>query len=715
MKKTSLAILMAALALVFAGAAFAAPLPGGTLDPLLIPKYVDQLVIPPSMPQSPAAVPGIDYYEIAVRQFQQNILPASMGLPTTVWSYASKTNPAPVAQGGTLHYPAFTIEAAYNKPVRVKWMNELVDANGDYLSHILPVDPTLHWANPPGGATGRDTRPSFAATPGRYTGPVPIVTHVHGAHVADDSDGFTEAWFLPAANNIPTDFATTGTFYDVFKPKAEARIGQTWDPGSAVFQYSNDQRATTLWYHDHTLGMTRLNVYAGPAGFYLLRGAGNAAADDLDLGYNPPGPTLGQGVNPGTITEIPIAIQDRSFDNDGSLFFPASRAFFEGLNLFPTAPYLDIPFIGAQACTGESDISPIWNPESFGNTMVVNGKTWPNLKVEQRRYRLRFLNGCNSRFLILRLVTASDINKPGTWKEVPLPFAQIGSEGGFLPKTATQNELLIGLAERADTVIDFANFPVGSFVYLINVGPDEPFGGGIPGRDFPVSDPGTTGQVMRFEITARTVAKDPTTPAGKLQLPTISPINAQGAFARPLSLNELDSATVLASADRAGNVFMACNDPAALPFGPREAQLGVMDAGNNPLALPWMEAITENPALGGTEVWEIYNFTADAHPIHLHQVMFQVVNRQSLVVDKAGMTVAPATLLGAPILPMPWETGFKDTVISYPGQVTRIKATFDLPGLYVWHCHIVDHEDNEMMRPYFVGDPTGYPVSLMMP
>jgi FtsP/CotA-like multicopper oxidase with cupredoxin domain len=131
----------------------------------------------------------------------------------------------------------------------------------------------------------------------------------------------------------------------------------------------------------------------------------------------------------------------------------------------------------------------------------------------------------------------------------------------------------------------------------------------------------------------------------------------------------------------------------------------------------WMNPITEHIATqGNTEVWEFYNFTMDAHPIHLHQIMFQVVDRQNLVLDPVTMMAAmPAQLLGAPIPPQVWETGFKDTVIAYPGQVTRIKAKFDLPGLYVWHCHIVDHEDNEMMRPYFVGDTMGYPSHLFEP
>jgi hypothetical protein len=162
------------------------------------------------------------------------------------------------------HAPSLTIEATCNRPVRVKWINELVDADGGYLPHLLPVDPTLHWANPPGGDMHRDTRPSFDTTPGAYGGPVPLVTHVHGAvAVGDESDGYAEAWYLPAANDIPEGFATQGTWYDFFKAKAAARFGAAWAPGSATFQYPNAQRASTIWYHDHALGMTRLNVYAG--------------------------------------------------------------------------------------------------------------------------------------------------------------------------------------------------------------------------------------------------------------------------------------------------------------------------------------------------------------------------------------------------------------------------------------------------------------------
>jgi spore coat protein A, manganese oxidase len=256
-----------------------AAVPGGTLDPSAIPRYILPLVIPPAMP--PASTAGdVDYYEIAVRQFRQQILPGSMP-STRVWSYGAVNAP------GTFNYPAFTIEARYNRPVRVKWINDLRDpATGKYLPHLLPVDQTLHWANPAGGISGRDTRPTFTRTPEPYRGPVPIVTHVHGAHTTEESDGYAEAWYLPGGTvNIPASYARVGSWHDRFRAKAEATLGVPWQPGSAVMEYPNDQRATTLWYHDHTLGMTRLNVYAGPAGFYLLRGGPNA-----DRSKRRPGP-----------------------------------------------------------------------------------------------------------------------------------------------------------------------------------------------------------------------------------------------------------------------------------------------------------------------------------------------------------------------------------------------------------------------------------------
>jgi spore coat protein A, manganese oxidase len=615
------------------------PVPGGTLDPLTIPKYQTPLIIPPAMPrtgQLPGPTPGetIDYYEIAVRQFQQQILPPSLPA-TTVWSYGSTSDE------GTFNYPAFTLETSWKRPVQIKWINDLKDrTTGHFLPHLFAVDQTLHWANPPG------PRDMHGMDPTPYTGPVPAVTHVHGAHVSDESDGYAEAWYLPAATNIPPGYATEGTWYETFRRSAFVRHGIQWEPGSATFHYPNVQRATTLWYHDHTLGMTRLNVYAGPAGFYLLRGG----PDDLPVGVLPgPAPALGDPA--GTrYHEIPIAIQDRSFNNDGALFFPTSREFFDGF----TGPYAP-----------DSDVAPIWNPEFFGNTMVVNGRTWPVLEVEPRRYRFRFLDGCNARTLIL------EFNNPA------LKFWQIGTEGGFLPAPVQLSRLLIAPAERADVIVDFTGFAEGSEIILLNVGPDMPFQGGEPGADFPPADPDTSGQVMKFRI-GPLAGPDTSTPVRDLTLPALTGLGVASVH-RQVSLNELDSAVISS-------------------FGPIAAMLGtVNDPYDSPSGTPvmWMEPITENPDPGATEVWEIYNFTVDAHPIHIHQVMFQVMNRE--VFDPSYGT--PGTVHA----PNPWETGYKDTVIALPGQITRFKARFDLAGLYVWHCHIIDHEDNEMMRPFAVG------------
>lgn len=244
-----------------------AEIPGGTLPPKVIPKFVTPLVIPPAMPLANSDG-GADFYRIAVRQFRQQILPAPWPR-TTVWSYGAVDYPA------TFNYPAFTIEATADRATRVTWINQLVDGRGRYLPHLLAVDQTLHWANPPGGPTGRDSR---GHDPEPYLGPVPIVTHLHGGHSGDESDGFAEAWFLPPANNIPAGYATQGTWYDHFKAKFAAKWGGTWTPGSATFHHANDQRAATLWYHDHALGMTRLNVYAGPAGFLSHSGRSRRSA-----------------------------------------------------------------------------------------------------------------------------------------------------------------------------------------------------------------------------------------------------------------------------------------------------------------------------------------------------------------------------------------------------------------------------------------------------
>lgn len=655
-----------------------AAIPGGTLDPDSIPKFGTPLLIPPVMPRAGTVKlqggANADYYEISMKQLTQQILPVGMPV-TTVWGYGAVA--AASGRGLRLHNaPSLTIEAQWNRPVRIKWINGLVDANGDYLPHLLPVDPTLHWANPPGGTRHRDERPSFSEVPGPYTGPVPMVTHVHGAvAVGDESDGYPEAWFLPAANNIPAGHAETGTWYDFFASSAASKLGVTWGRGFAICQYPNPDRARTEWYHDHTLGMTRANVYAGPAGFYLIRGgpSGDKAVLDSRTGVPAvlpgPAPKENDPFPPNReYGEIPLAIQDRAFNEDGSLFYPDSREFFDG------ATAENPGFIP------NSDLSPIWNPEFFGNTIVVNGNTWPYAAVRQRRYRFRALNGCQSRFLVLDFSSIAGVE---VW--------QIGNEGGFLaaPVNLTaghDNKLLMAPAERADLIVDFTDVPLGSHV-LRNAGPDEPFGGGEAPDDFDAADPDSTGQVMQFRV-ARALAPDPTTPPQFLQLPAIAPLPATP-LTRRLALIEMMSASW---------------------DGPAEAMLGTVDTDGMPVHADWGHTVTEDPDVGATEVWEFYNFTADAHPVHVHEVAFEVVGRQALVSDDDGVTEPPARLLGDPRPPQAWETGVKDTVIAYPGEVTRVKATFSSAGRYVWHCHILEHEDNEMMRPIQIGPAaTGQP------
>jgi spore coat protein A len=707
------------LSTIGAGIGFAALCPPGqveaqpgvcVIDGAAVPKYVNPLIIPPVMPSAgfrwdPKIKKFVDYYEIEVTQFQQQILPATVAGPTTVWSYSA------VGQPQTKNYPAFTIEARKDSPVRVKWINNLKDpVTGKFLPHLLPVDQTLHWANPPQDCK-MDPTTKRTDCEGKsqeaYTGPVPLITHVHGAHVRPESDGYPEAWWLPAANNIPGGYAKAGSNYSDYLGGSGRGLG------FAVFQYPIDQPATTLWYHDHTLGMTRSNVYAGPAGFFLIR-------DPQEAKLNLPGPPPLPGSalfpfldpnDPGISRflaphEIPIVIQDRSFTPAGQLFYPNNRDLFEGLAAGTLAGF------GVKFAPG-TDVAPIWNPEAFFNTMVVNGRTWPFLNVEPRKYRFRFLNGCNSRFLILQLkdvAFGTDPSVPTNWlaPSNPAPFKQIGSDQGLLSGVpAVQDQLLMGLAERADVIVDFSGYRSGDRIVLTNVGPDEPFGG-FPVDPAVVANPDSTGQVMVFNVVPLRLRDVSASPATLPVLP--SPVFAS---TRKVSINEIDSATEQVCFDDAtgkivGPVAGACPTGSTIgPYGPTAGLLGTVNPDGSGNILRWADPITENPPLGATETWEIYNNTVDAHPIHLHLVHFRVIDREVLNENSPNFTGDPAGVnnIGAVRSPEAWESGGKDTVISYPGEITRVQSTFDIPGLYVWHCHIVEHEDNEMMRPYCVGNP----------
>jgi len=729
--------------------ASAEPRPNGTLDLSKVPKFVTPLVVPPVMPHTTGSR-GEANYTVAVTTFKQQILPT--GFPKTeVMGYGAPQYPGSVDDGGAFFSPGLTIENLSNTPTTVKWINQMLDATGKFLPHPLSasIDQTLHWANPAKDcADGKKRTDCMGKSPKPYSGPVPIITHVHGANVGSESDGYPEAWWLPNAKNIPARYARHGTQFGDASGKNKGKTG------AALFRYPNTQHETTLFYHDHSLGITRLNVYAGMAGFWLIRDPKEGQEAKLNLPR--PAPQAGDlqfkdphraaaapAPAPKKYYEIPLAIQDRSFNADGSLFYPSDRAYFhDGIS----KDKLKIKF------SPDSDIAPIWNPEAFFSAIMVNGRTWPKMDVDQGRYRLRLLNGCNARFLNLALKVVKADGSLGA----EVPFFQIGSDQGLLPDVVevetgkqtvytgdaasaprevavnAQQALLMPPAKRNDVVVDFTGLPAGTHVRMVNTGPDVPFGGFT--SDYEPANPATTGQIMEFVVGTDKAPEfaDPTKLA--LQpMPSLHP-----SLIRRVSMNEAESAQVcaLAHADKsytqinlppaltvsaprsapiptdpdararadrtmesmsasaeAESAFVkACNAAGGEPFAPRMALQGTSD-GMNGTALNWSAPITENPALNSTEEWQIYNYTTDAHPVHLHLVHFQVVGR-----DNINPAVAEPP---HPVLPT--EQGPDDMVISYPGEITRIQAKFDRAGLYVWHCHILEHEDNEMMRPMCVG------------
>eukprot|EP00933_Yihiella_yeosuensis_P059114 TRINITY_DN6003_c0_g1_i5.p1 TRINITY_DN6003_c0_g1~~TRINITY_DN6003_c0_g1_i5.p1 ORF type:complete len:987 (-),score=132.38 TRINITY_DN6003_c0_g1_i5:180-3140(-) len=853
------------------------PVQGGTLNPLCIPQFKTPLVIPPIMKNNGRK----NRYDIAVRQFQQQILPGgiwdtplfnkkncSYGFPaTTVFGYgpASDERPDSSEEGGAFgiapapnsqfNYPAYTMENIVDKTTTVNWINELIknpwgdevgeydedkeeeydEDEGDeeehwsleeegvaegqederekgkhsgkrwrpksrrwlsesrgceYLPHLLAIDRTLHWANPERlpchmdkgqGVDATDCRPDpeMMENPSKllepYTGPVPVVTHVHGAHTQPESDGYPEAWYLPDACNIPDHFARHGRLVNEFGQNRRTNQKQ----GEALFKYKNDQHSTTLWYHDHTLGMTRNNVYAGPVGFWLIRekGGGETGLPESTVLPHPPPqrhhtladlnfPEIDGKPNKirEAIREIPIAIQDKSFNVDGSLFYPENRNFFEKGDGVKLAS--NIPFIGSGK---DSDISPIHNPEFFGNVIVVNGVSWPIFEVKPEKYRFRILNGCNSRFLNLWLGLGD--RDTGS---LETPIYQIGSDQGLLSnvikilrgnKTVigesrscrigenrscgntsglvgrcipNAEALLLAPAERADVIIDFSKFgkngiPVrdGQIFTLRNTAPDAPFTGFNRSSEAPdvpadAADKNTTGKIMEFRIKF-----DSSKPVDEIVLPKQEPCLGDPKKTRYLALIEDDkSQNETVCIKRKTPVDIPCGVDASSqdakcpaeyatcpnfsekwvyrkcenggePFdGPVGAFLGTWNkSSNTPTKEKWSDPISKFVGLGDVEDWLLHNPTGDAHPIHIHLVKFEVVERWKI--DGASVQEGAGVAQN--------ELGYKDTVIVYPGEVTQVRAKFDIPGLYVWHCHIVEHEDNEMMLPFCVKNKRGEP------
>jgi spore coat protein A len=521
--------------------------------------------------------------------------------------------------------------------VMIRWENELP-------GHFLPVDRTMHMSHPNYLHSLDEIKAWYDA------GNVPTVAHLHGGHTESASDGLPEAWFTQG-------FAETGNYFV-----------------KKNYRYDNTQESATLWYHDHALGITRLNVYAGLAGFYLLR-------DDNEESL------INTGVLPGGDYEIEIVIQDKMFNTDGELFWPA----FPGEE--PYAEFIQTPLPEDDFPGG----GPTALAEFFGDYILVNAMTWPKLEVEPRKYRFRLLNGSDSRFYVLEF---RDTEGEAYGGATGRSFLQIGTDVGLLPEPVPLTQLLIAPGERMDLVVDFSGLS-GSSIYLRNFGPDEPYGGGEPDADFDAADPGTTGQIMRFDVTGTAPTTDVTVTLGTTLRAPIEPLVPNGETRNLVLFEGMDN------------------------YGRLMPMLGTLAAGS----LTWNDPITENPMKNDVEIWEVYNATGDAHPVHLHLVKFQILDRQPFTtVDGNGVPLPePETTAKDQVLhngtigtgfilnegdivttgpaedPADNELGWKDTAVMLPGQVTRVIAKFDRKGRYVWHCHILSHEDHEMMRPFQVG------------
>lgn len=424
--------------------------------------------------------------------------------------------------------PGPTIVARSGQPLWIEWTNELPD------HHFLPIDHTLHGAH--------EGLPE-----------VRTVVHVHGARVPPEGDGYPESWFVPGAHL--TSF------------------------------YPNRQDAATLWYHDHTMGIERLNQYAGLFGLFLIR---DAEEEALRL--------------PSGSREIPLVLCDRLFDAKGQL-------------IYPTSGVADAP----------------WVPEVHGDAHLVNGKLAPYLEVEPRQYRIRILNASNSRSYYLSL--SGD-----------RPIVQIGTDQGLLSNPVAQRAIMLAPGERIDTIVDFGP-AAGQRVLLQS----------------------QTLELLQFRVAPGPPARSAPLPKTLRDVPRLD--RSMSIRTRTLTLQEYGD--------------------------PSTRQMIMLLNGTR-----WQAPVTERPSLGSVEIWELVNLTDDSHPIHLHAVRFQLLDRQGydFAEYQRSERVVPR---GSPLAPAPADAGWKDTVRVEPSMITRIIARFDaFPGRYVWHCHVLEHAANEMMRPY---------------
>jgi FtsP/CotA-like multicopper oxidase with cupredoxin domain len=643
----------------------AATTTGGTtvtpLDPSTVPKFVNQLTRPATFVASGTKFDrqlgkNIPLYQVTENTIFQQVLPP--GFPKTkMYAYGGSVNVAAPGQPQNIQTvfssPGPTFEATKDQRIFVNYTNNLSGA------HMFPVDPTIMAANPNNAPI--PTAPFAPFPPGyaQFQSPIVTVAHLHGGVTPSDSDGFPRSWFS----------------------KNQTRTGETFD--GSTFEYFNGQLPTMLWYHDHALGMTRLNLAAGLEGMFIIR----------DPAHDAVAPLLPSGQ-----FEMPLMLTDRAFNTDGSIQF----------NIDGDNP----------------DLHPYWVPEYFGNVIMVNGKAWPNMNVQRHQYRFRIVDGSNARFYNLQLVNQS------THK--PVPFIQVGADGSYLPAPVTLTSIFMAICERVDILVDFSNLPAGTKVVMTNSA-NAPFPGGDPVD-------GNDGVVMQFTVQNSTAVHPKPLPATLITVPTlIETPNIGNPKIFTLNEQEADGGPVAVLID--GRHF----DEAVteLPrVGTTEAwyfQNLTEDA--HPIHIHLVEFQLEDRQIIDRDrfkdFWERKNLNADGiqgelpldHPpvrINVETVTDTGDGRpRDFLFDPSDTTSCthPDPTSGCPtqpVPPSPSEAGWKDVFLAPPFSVTRIrirlapqevkeanlfpgKNTFPFdptqgPG-YVWHCHILDHEDNDMMRP----------------
>ncbi|MGE5347214.1 MAG: multicopper oxidase domain-containing protein [Acidithiobacillales bacterium] len=758
---------LGAALLVGAPAATGAQTPQVPLAGSAIPQFVQPLPLLSVAGGTMATEFGNKSLTITMCEFDANVLPPGTPLAagatgsTRVFGYVLGST-CPATQD-TYIGPVLVNERGGGS-TDITFVNNLGStATSQVLAWTYSTDQTLHWADP---LNNEKNDCNMAGIPGfetpcaqNYEGPIPGVPHLHGGEVPPELDGGPDAWFTSDGNYFGHGYYSAAA-----------------SGNSVLFKYPNTQEASPIWFHDHVLGATRLNVYAGLAGAYLIYDP----TLDLPAGLDPAGLLNGAG---GSVEfTVPIVIQDRMFDTDGQLFFPSDTA----------AGDLETP----------NPDHPYWVPEFVGDTIVVNGKAWPYLNVEPKRYRFWFIDGSNARTYEMFLVDPVS-------KNFGPSIYVIATGGGYLdapvkidPAAAKPalNVLRMMPGERYEAIIDFSGFEAGA------IGPNGlPYSGNwllrnnaktpYPAGETPMGS--TVGRIMQFRVGACTSGQCGATdgsynPAAggairsgdqtivRLVNPATGTLAAgvTAAKTRQLTLNEVLALPSITTDPVTGT------PNTAYPGGPLEILVNNTKWGGTdrsdftPITVNGITTYySELPKEGDTEVWEIVNLTADAHPIHLHLVQFQLINRQNYNTNKypavydaafpggaylpgygpplnyntgnsralggnpdiaaVGKNGKPLYLQGPAMPPEANEAGWKDTVIVLPGQVTRIAVRwaptslptdtaaadlyfpFDPSGEsehgYVWHCHIIDHEDNEMMRPDVVELNSAAPAPALRP